>query len=114
MDQESIQFFGGLVDPVTGPAWVEFAGGLTHMVRRGRVGPDALGEQVGDDEEADYCRARAEAEARRAGEAVNPAARHAHLEMAALYHHRAVATCQVDDPAVQDWMSEGGSWLADA
>jgi hypothetical protein len=113
MDQGSMRFFAGLVDPVTEPVWVEFAGGLTHIARRGRDEPDALGERVGD-EEADYCRARAEAEAKRADEAVHPAARQAHLEMAALYHGRALATRQVDDPAVQDWMSEGGGWLADA
>lgn len=113
MDQESRAFFHGPVDPMMEPAWVEFAGGLTHIVRSSHGEPDVVGELVGDDE-ADYCRARAEAEARRADEATHPAARDAHLEMAALYHGRALATRQVDDPAVQDWMSEGGSWLADA
>jgi hypothetical protein len=34
--------------------------------------------------------------------------------MAALYQQRALAARQVEDPAVQEWMSEGGSWLADA
>lgn len=62
----------------------------------------------------EYCWARAKVEAKRADEADHPAARHAHLEMAALYQHRALAAVQVADPAVQDWMSEGGSWLVEA
>jgi hypothetical protein len=70
-------------------------------------------ETVGQDEAA-YCRARAEIETQRAGEAAHPAARDAHLEMAALYQQRTLAARQVEDPAVQEWMSEGGSWLAGA
>jgi hypothetical protein len=60
-------------------------------------------ERIGEDEAA-YCRARAEVETRRADEAAHPAARDA----------RALVARQVEDPAVQDWMSEGGSWLVDA
>jgi hypothetical protein len=61
--------------------------------------------------EADYCRARAEAEARRGDEAAHPAARAAHLEMAALYRERALGAAQAGIAEIQDWMSEGGRWL---
>jgi hypothetical protein len=74
---------------------------------------EPLIETIGQDEAA-YCRARSEVETRRAGEAAHSAARDAHLEMAALYQQRALAAHQIEDPAVQEWMSEGGSWLADA
>jgi hypothetical protein len=63
--------------------------------------------------EPDYCRARAEAEAIRATEATHPAARAAHLEMAARYRERALAARQLGIPEIQDWTSEGGSWLPD-
>ena len=42
--------------------------------------------------EAHYCRARAEEELSRAREAWHPAARAAHLEMAALYRDRSLAS----------------------
>jgi hypothetical protein len=42
------------------------------------------------DDEANYYRERAEVEAMRAGEAIHPAARHAHFEMMALYRRRAL------------------------
>ena len=65
-------------------------------------------------EDIAYAEMRARAEAEMAERATHPAARHAHLEMAALYQHRVRAALQADDPAVQDWMSEGGNWLLDA
>lgn len=112
MDQESGRAFGGTMNLVTEPGWVEFAGGLTVISRRRGV-TDAKAEQAGDDD-ADYYRARAEVEARRAEEATHPAARDAHLELAGLYHQRALAALQDEDSAVLDWMSEGGSWLVAA
>jgi hypothetical protein len=71
------------------------------------------GSRQDSEDEAAYCRARAEVETERAREAAHPAARNAHIELAALYQQRALVARQVEDPAVQGWMSEGGSWLAD-
>jgi hypothetical protein len=50
------------------------------------------------DDETDYCLERAEVEVLRAGEATHPAARDAHMEMAALYCARALAACQPESP----------------
>src|SRR5437868_13014761 len=103
MEQESVKVFRGLGDPVAEQIWVEFAARLPHVVLGHSGGPDPLAKPDGA-RDVDFCRARAEAEARRAEEAAHPAARHAHLEMAALYHRRVLAARQIDDPAVQDWM----------
>ena len=65
-------------------------------------------------EDIAYAEMRARAEAEIAERTSHPAARHAHLEMAALYQHRVRAALQAEDSAVQDWMSEGGSWLLEA
>lgn len=48
----------------------------------------ATSDAISEDE-AEYCRVRAEEELIRAGEAWHPSARAAHLEMAALYWKRA-------------------------
>jgi hypothetical protein len=61
------------------------------------------------DDEAGYCLARAEAEARWAGEATHPAARRAHLHLVALYRRRALDARQDQAAEIQDWASEGGS-----
>lgn len=70
---------------------------------------EAAGTQGAD--EADHCWARAKAEARRAGEVAQSAARDAHLGMAALYHQRALAALRVEGRAAQDWKSEVGRLL---
>ncbi|MDB5691103.1 MAG: hypothetical protein JWO81_166 [Alphaproteobacteria bacterium] len=66
-----------------------------------------LRRDAGD--EAGYCLARAEAEARWAEEAVHPAARRAHLHLAGLYRRRALDARQVSVDEIQNWVSEGGS-----
>jgi hypothetical protein len=93
-------------------ARVEPAGGPGSIVasRARESGPTP--RRTGQDE-ADYCRARAEAEARRGDEAAHPAARAAHLEMATLYRARALGAVQAVVPEIQDWTSEGGRWLAE-
>lgn len=52
----------------------------------------------GADDETDYCLARAEVEVLRAYEATHPAARDAHMEMAALYCARALAAGHPGSP----------------
>ena len=54
---------------------------------------DLSGQTV--DDEVDYCLARAEVEARRADEAIHPAAQLAHRRMAALYEQRAIAAWEM-------------------
>jgi hypothetical protein len=61
------------------------------------------------EDEAGYCLARAEAEARWASEATHPAARRAHLRLAAIYRRRALDARQAQAAEIQDWASEGGS-----
>lgn len=65
------------------------------------------------DDEAEYCRARAEVEILRAREAAHPAAREAHLQMAMLYRQRALVGDQGGVEEIQDWEGEGGSHLAE-
>jgi hypothetical protein len=64
--------------------------------------------RAADDEEG-YCLARAEAEARWAGEATHPAARRAHLQLVAIYRRRALDARQSEAVEIRDWVSEGGS-----
>jgi hypothetical protein len=92
------------------PTGVEPAGGPNPIdaSRDRESGPTPW--RTGHDE-ADYCRARAEAEARRGDEAAHPAARAVHLEMAALYRERALGAVQAGIAEVQAWMSEGGRCL---
>jgi hypothetical protein len=59
--------------------------------------------------EADYCLARAAAEARWAEEATSPAAHRAHLHLAALYRRRAMDAGQAEAGEIQAWVNEGGS-----
>jgi hypothetical protein len=61
------------------------------------------------EDEAGYCLARADAEARWAGEAIHPAARRAHLQLVAIYRRRALDARQAQAAEIQDWVSEGGS-----
>jgi hypothetical protein len=61
------------------------------------------------EDEAGYCLARAEAEARWAGEATHPAARRAHLQLVAIYRRRALDARQAQTAEIEDWVSEGGS-----
>jgi hypothetical protein len=95
MGQQAYRAFEPLIDTATERSWWP-------------------GSRQDSENEATYCGARAEGETERAREAVHPAARDAHLKMAALYQQRALVARQLEDPAIQDWMSEGGSWLADA
>jgi hypothetical protein len=112
MDNHAYRSFEPGAGLPAGPARVEPAGGPGSIVaRRDRdSGPAPL--RTGEDE-ADYCRARAEAEARRGDEASHPAARAAHLELATLYRARALGAVQAGIPEIQDWTSEGGRWLAE-
>jgi hypothetical protein len=61
------------------------------------------------DDEAGYCLARAEAEARWADEATHLAARRAHLQLVAIYRRRALEARQAEAAEIQVWVSEGGS-----
>jgi hypothetical protein len=114
MDQQALLVFESVIDPAAEPAaWTEIAGGLTRIIQCGLDEPGAATERTGADE-ADYCWARAKVEAKRGGEAVHPAARDAHLAMAALYHWRALAALKVEGRAALDWMSEAGRLLVRA
>ena len=114
MGQQALLVFESVIDPAVEPlAWTEIAGARLRIVQCSFDEPDAATERTGV-AEADYCRARADAETRRAGEALHPAARAVHLEMAGRYRERALAAHQVGIAEIQDWTSEGGSWLPDA
>jgi hypothetical protein len=112
MSQQAFRAFEPGAGPPDQPTCVEPASGPIRIVARAERESGPTSRQVSQDE-VDYCRARAEAEAKRAEEAAHPAARAAHLEMATLYCERALAAWQVGIPEIQDWMSEGGSWLAE-
>lgn len=75
--------------------------GRAEMARQGHYEfqPLIVWAAPAREEEADYCATRAEVEARRAAEATHPAARDAHLEMAALYRKRALAARPIGNPA---------------
>ena len=105
MAQEAINVALTLVDPPAVPAWIELAGRLAQ--RPPREG-DELGAAAGPlvDGDVDYYCARAEAETARAAEAVHPAARRAHLEMAAQYRQRVLAARQVEGCCDREWMPE--------
>lgn len=64
--------------------------------------PISAGHVEADIAEADYCRARAAAETEHAAAAVHPAARDAHLTLAALYEQRALAAGEADDAQFRD------------
>jgi hypothetical protein len=66
-----------------------------------------------EDDEASYCLARAEVQARWARKATNPAARSAHLQLVAIYRRRALDASQTQAVEIQDWVNEGGSVPAD-
>jgi hypothetical protein len=84
-----------------------------HVILYDPGEPEASGKSPNRDE-AGYWRTRAHAEAIRADEAACTAAAHAHRQLAILYHRHALSIRQAGDDALQDWMSEGGSWLVDA
>jgi hypothetical protein len=111
MGNQAYRAFEPGVGPSAESTWIEPASGPIRIVasREREFGPTP--RRTGE-EEADYCRGRAEAEAKRAEEAAHPIARPAHLEMAGRYRERALAARQAGIPEIQDWISEGGSWLA--
>jgi hypothetical protein len=112
MGQQALLVFESVIDPTAKPlAWTEITGGRMDIIQCGLDEP-AANERIGA-EEADYCRARAEAETRRAGEALHPAARAAHLEMAWRYRARAFAAREAGIAGLQVWTSKGGSRLTD-
>jgi hypothetical protein len=109
MGEQAYRAFEQKVDRPDEPAWIMPARPLTNIDERLFPAFRPAPRQVREDE-ADYCRARAAAEARRADEAAHPAARAAHAELAARYRERALAAQQVEAGEIQDWMNEGGSW----
>lgn len=82
MEQDTYCEFAPLIDAAT--------------QQRAPATSDAISEN-----EAEYCRVRAEEELSRAGEAWHPAARAAHLEMAALYRDRA-AMARQEGPRIKN------------
>jgi hypothetical protein len=97
MGQQALLVFESVVDPAAAPlAWTEIGGTRLHIVQCGLDEPDGGPERIGAAEAA-YCRARAMVEAKRTAEASHPAARKAHLQMAALYSRRALAALACND-----------------
>ena len=113
MAQQALLVFESVVDPAVAPsAWTEFAGARLRIIQCDRDAPDAAPGRMGE-AEADYCWARAKIEARRAAEASHPAARKAHLGLAALYNQRALAALAIEGQAARDWMSQVGKRIED-
>lgn len=88
MAQQAVLVFENVADAAVPPGPVELAGVLILIVPCSPDDADMAARPISE-VDADYCRARAEVEAIRAEEAAHPAARDAHLEMAALYRQRA-------------------------
>jgi hypothetical protein len=112
MDHRAYRAFEPGIGTPDGRTWIENPGRPVPILESYHQTPEPGPRQISRDE-ADYCRARAAVEAGRADEAAHPAARAAHREMAWLYRERALAAQQVGIAEIQDWTSEGGSWLAD-
>jgi hypothetical protein len=112
MDHQAYRGFEPGIGAPGGRTWIENPRRPVPIVESRHRTPEPMSRRIGRDE-ADYCRARAATEAGRADEAAHPAARAAHREMAALYRERALAARQIGISEIQDWTSEGGSWLPD-
>lgn len=113
MGQQALLVFESVIDPAVEPlAWTEISGARLHIIQCGFDESDAATARMGV-AEADYCWARAKVEAKRTAEADHPAARNAHLEMAALYNQRALTALAVEGQPARDWMREVGNWLVD-
>lgn len=113
MGQHALLVFECVIDPAVEPlAWTEIAGARLRIIQCGFDELDDATERLGA-VEADYCWARAKAEARRTAEARHPAARNAHLQMAALYNQRALAALAIEGRAARNWMREVGDRLVD-
>ena len=89
MDEEANRPFDTAIVAAAAAIAAELADGFNGNAWYRNGGWDARPAYMRDDE-ADYCRARAEIESRMAGEASDPRARDAHLEMAALYRKRSL------------------------
>lgn len=113
MGQQALLVFESVVDGAVAPAWREITGVRMHIIGCSPDEPGTAPERSGADE-VDYCWSRARVEARRASEAVHPAARNAHLRMAVLYRQRALAALAVDGQAARDRSIEMGRLLINA
>jgi len=89
MDEEANRTFDTAIVAAAAAVAAELVGGFRGNAGYRNGGWDARSTYVRDDE-TEYCRARAEIESRMAGEASDPRARDAHLEMAALYRKRSL------------------------